>query len=356
MEGGSRLAKAYLRNPVVVVDGSDHEFDGLRIGFNHFLHVASFQQDFCKKIGDGVVIKMDADGNIKAMARGTAPIYVQGKLTPKSANISDNDRIYKIFDMHQFKCSLAEMTSSSDIRSLLFKTCTRIAMVKDGGEDNLSKTPCWFLLVNMIAIDMVRRKLSLPDSKKNKLVSESTPIPSNSPVIAAQIPLISLLTAAIQKIQNGCVEVQLETDSSAEDMMQKLATKQNNFLNAERCDTSVSSIPANYRCRRPRLSKSVVHTNQNKQFYSKLTSPQNRHSDFSHINTSDYESHSNGNGMFDVASSLSYNSSPESDTDSNNSEKQFDHLDAPRLVKVKNMLIACFFKNHSRYSLDEKDS
>lgn len=39
MEGNSRLAKAYLRHPVVTIDGSDVEFDGIRSAEPHILRV-----------------------------------------------------------------------------------------------------------------------------------------------------------------------------------------------------------------------------------------------------------------------------------------------------------------------------
>jgi len=54
MERGSRLAKIYLRDRMVVVDGSDTEFDGKTVGFNHFTGIATSEHgvDLRRKIGD----------------------------------------------------------------------------------------------------------------------------------------------------------------------------------------------------------------------------------------------------------------------------------------------------------------
>ncbi|KAI1730501.1 MH2 domain-containing protein [Ditylenchus destructor] len=176
MKGTKQLAKAYLRNPVLIIDGSDAEFDGMRIGFNHFHRPSS--DDLCSKINDGVIIKMDSEGNIRAMARGPTPVFLQGwkeinvknciskklwlnkgKLVTKSPTMPDRERIFKVFDMGNFRRSIDEAKSSSDNKTLYFKSTIRLALVKDGGELNSGKSPCWLLLLNIIAIDMLRQFL-----------------------------------------------------------------------------------------------------------------------------------------------------------------------------------------------------
>uniref|UniRef100_A0AC34G8U9 MH2 domain-containing protein n=2 Tax=Panagrolaimus sp. ES5 TaxID=591445 RepID=A0AC34G8U9_9BILA len=91
MERCKRIAKAYLRKTTVIVDGGDEEFDGKTLGFNFFTNPMrdEYTTELKAKIGDGVIIKMDNQGNIKAMARGSTPIFVQGWKDSKSHCISD---------------------------------------------------------------------------------------------------------------------------------------------------------------------------------------------------------------------------------------------------------------------------
>ncbi len=43
-------------------------------------------------------------------------------------------------------------------KELLFKTCIRMSLVKD--ENQSLKTPCWFMIVNLVALDMLNTKVS----------------------------------------------------------------------------------------------------------------------------------------------------------------------------------------------------
>uniref|UniRef100_A0AAF5DB44 MH2 domain-containing protein n=1 Tax=Strongyloides stercoralis TaxID=6248 RepID=A0AAF5DB44_STRER len=182
MEKTKRIAKAYLRKTTIIVDGGDEEFDGMTIGFNYFSNPDRDHQtsELRKKIGDGVIIKMDSQGNIKAMARGAAPVIVQnwknnkkhciaekllrlqGKLiTKRGIDMNDDDRIFKVFDMKKFKISIERdcFETEEDVKNLLLKTCLRIALVKDGQPDDPMETPCWFMLINLVALDMIKTKM-----------------------------------------------------------------------------------------------------------------------------------------------------------------------------------------------------
>ena len=41
--------------------------------------------------------------------------------------------------------------------SLLLKTCVRVALVKDG--PSALKTPCWIMIINLVALDVLRAKI-----------------------------------------------------------------------------------------------------------------------------------------------------------------------------------------------------
>lgn len=70
------------------------------------------------------------------------------------------DLLFKIFDMRRFKSAVSRelMQPDPDARELLMKTCVRVSLVKDCGSDAM-KTPCWFMIINLVALDMLKTKL-----------------------------------------------------------------------------------------------------------------------------------------------------------------------------------------------------
>uniref|UniRef100_A0A158Q8A0 MH2 domain-containing protein n=1 Tax=Elaeophora elaphi TaxID=1147741 RepID=A0A158Q8A0_9BILA len=199
MEKCKRLVKVYLREDkceqqklklqfrrtAVIIDGSSDEYDGITLGFNHFENFDRDKDssDIRHKIGDGVIVKIDGNGNVKAMARGLAPVIVQGWNDPRSKcipeqlvaqkghlktikdrlkGITDQQRVEKIFDMRLFNSSIEQelKRAQPNTLQLLLKSCIRIALVKDAGINAL-KTPCWILIVNLVALDVLRSKLPI---------------------------------------------------------------------------------------------------------------------------------------------------------------------------------------------------
>lgn len=66
--------------------------------------------------------------------------------------------------MRLFNLSIEEelRQSKPNVLKLLLKSCIRIALVKDVATNAL-KTPCWFMIVNLVALDVLRSKLpSIP--------------------------------------------------------------------------------------------------------------------------------------------------------------------------------------------------
>ncbi|CAD5234612.1 unnamed protein product [Bursaphelenchus xylophilus] len=215
MEKGRRIAKAYLRQPTLIVDGGDEEFDGKTLGFNYFHSSHSDHQieEFREKIGDGVVIKMD-NGNLKAMAGGSTPVIVQGlrdvmgkgncvseslmrsngKLPCRSGDYnSKENNIVKIFDAKKFErfVKTIKLESEMDKQTLLGRSCVRIALVKDGHE--MTKTPIWFMIINIIAVDMIKDR-----------ILEDISIPKSLPLLQPNLAspdLTQLLISAMQRQQ-----------------------------------------------------------------------------------------------------------------------------------------------------------
>uniref|UniRef100_A0A7E4VHF7 MH2 domain-containing protein n=1 Tax=Panagrellus redivivus TaxID=6233 RepID=A0A7E4VHF7_PANRE len=251
MERCKRIAKAYLRKTTVIVDGGEEEFDGKTLGFNYFNNPLrdEYTKELRSKIGDGVIIKMDNQGNIKAMARGSTPVFVQGwkdgkthctsdkvirnqgKLITKTGTgaVSDEDRVVKIFDMRRFKQCVERdpYESESDARNLLLKTCVRVALVKDGGAADPMKTPCWFMIINLVALDMLKTKLpsvcispilnpihsNTDSSRLSRIMSQVSLVPPHHSASASDLysnpaALTQLIAAAVQQANNTYVASQ----------------------------------------------------------------------------------------------------------------------------------------------------
>ncbi|CAP33708.2 Protein CBG15588 [Caenorhabditis briggsae] len=226
MERCKRVAKAYLRKTTVIIDGSEDEFDGKTLGFNHFDNPTrdDHTKEIRAKIADGVILKMDYQGNIKGMARGAAPIVCQGWKEPRNNCISDrvvrlhgklnhgvteDEKAYKVFDMRKFKHALERELhdGTPDARSLLLKTCMRIALVKVGDGADMNRTPCWFAIVNLVALDMIKEKIP---AIKSLLNGSSLPIMTSPPPSVGNDPsgldaqyLTQIIAAAVTQANKG---------------------------------------------------------------------------------------------------------------------------------------------------------
>ncbi|CAI2356104.1 unnamed protein product [Caenorhabditis sp. 36 PRJEB53466] len=224
MERCKRVAKAYLRKTTVIIDGSEDEFDGKTLGFNHFENPTrdDHTKEIRAKIADGVILKMDYQGNIKGMSRGATPIICQGWKEPRNNCISDrlvrlhgklnhgaseDEKAYKVFDMRKFKHALERELhdGTPDARTLLLKTCMRIALVKDGADMN--RTPCWFAVVNLVALDMIKEKIP---QIKSLLNGNALPIVNSPPPCAAPDAagidaqtLTQIIAAAVTQANKG---------------------------------------------------------------------------------------------------------------------------------------------------------
>uniref|UniRef100_A0A5S6R4V4 Metalloendopeptidase n=1 Tax=Trichuris muris TaxID=70415 RepID=A0A5S6R4V4_TRIMR len=178
MEKNRRIAKAYLRAPSLQVDGSRSGFDGGVVGFNSFPGAVRDGQanEIRNKICSGVAIKIDRQGNVLAKRRGRSPVIVQGSKSPETHCLStdvinargrlDVQRVAKIFDMRAFKeaIDLEFSLPNADEQKLLYKSAVRISLVKE--ECHPLKTPCWLMLINIVAVDVLISRLQniLPSS------------------------------------------------------------------------------------------------------------------------------------------------------------------------------------------------
>lgn len=170
LERNRRVAKAYARAPVLTVNGSDDGFDGFRIG------VAGFDnpmrdvgtQETIRMISQGFKLKMDDMGNILIKRLSKGPVYAKNTVEESalsndiiklSNGLLELEKPFKLFDMKKFQQNVnRELKRQYPDRRKLESQC--ISLVSFGNpEVEILDCPIWVLLVNVVAMEMLRTKI-----------------------------------------------------------------------------------------------------------------------------------------------------------------------------------------------------
>lgn len=233
-ERNRRLAKAYVSAPVLTIDGSTSGLDGFRIGLSGIENTyRSLQSVGClRSIGQGIKLKIDSQGNIlikkigdkSALGQSQCSIWVKDWPSLSGTNncshlgsskiadnvsmreIDDHDIFYKLFDMRKFRLMLEKSKLRKD-DFLDWRHCVSIisfAQNVDSGPSKLTRTdildnPCWIMLINIIAIDMLKSSISSENLstrcnsssliKNHRLLESSKESKTSSRLLAVREPL-----------------------------------------------------------------------------------------------------------------------------------------------------------------------
>ncbi|XP_065208051.1 uncharacterized protein exp isoform X1 [Planococcus citri] len=198
LERNRRVAKAYARAPVLTINGSDDGFDGVRIGlcgFDNPLRDAK-TEEVKKHIGNGVKLKMDDQGNILVKRSSKCNIYVKSTSEGEENSIGaeilklsngalEPDKPFKLFDMKKFQANVSRELRRAypDRRRLECQCLSAISFVKN--ETELLDCPIWVLIINVVAMDMLKSKL--PPVKRTVDIKNRPriPIPDEDPYSVA---------------------------------------------------------------------------------------------------------------------------------------------------------------------------
>ncbi|XP_032571238.1 uncharacterized protein LOC6608732 isoform X1 [Drosophila sechellia] len=173
-ERNRRVAKAYARAPVLTINGSDDGFDGMRIGLCGFDNPMRDQKtdEMKRVIGQGVKIKMDDAGNILIRRYAKSNVYVKSTASSPNEETSigaeilklpnqalESEKIVKLFDMKKFQSNVNRELRRAypDRRRLETQCLSSVAFVKS--ENDILECPIWVLIVNVVAMDMLKSKL-----------------------------------------------------------------------------------------------------------------------------------------------------------------------------------------------------
>lgn len=195
-ERNRRVAKAYARAPVLTINGSDDGFDGMRIGLCGFdnPHRDQKTDELKRHIGQGVKIKMDDAGNILIRRYSKSSVAVKSTAATSNEDTAigqdilklpgyslEQEKIFKLFDMKKFQSNVNRELRRSypDRRRLETQCLSAISFVKS--ENDLLECPIWVLIINVVAMDMLKSKLpplQKPMDIKNR---PRIPIPDEDP-------------------------------------------------------------------------------------------------------------------------------------------------------------------------------
>lgn len=120
----------------------------------------------------GVKLKMDDNGNILARRYSKSNVYVKGTgiLTTDETAIGNDvlkspnhclefEKVMKIFDMKKFQSNVNRELSRAypDRRRLETQCMSMLTFVKN--ENDVLDCPIWILVINVVAMDMLKSKL-----------------------------------------------------------------------------------------------------------------------------------------------------------------------------------------------------
>lgn len=198
LERNRRVAKAYARAPVLTVNGSDDGFDGFRIGLAGFDNPMrdNKTEDVKRHIGQGCKIKMDDSGNILIKRIAKANVFVKisdgenavsNEIVKLPSGTLELDKPVKLFDMKKFQQNVAKELKRAypDRRKLECQCISAVAFVKN--ETDILEQPCWVMLINIVAMDMLKSKI--PPVKNERPVDirnrPRIPVPDEDPYSVA---------------------------------------------------------------------------------------------------------------------------------------------------------------------------
>ncbi|XP_075676610.1 uncharacterized protein LOC113790088 isoform X2 [Dermatophagoides pteronyssinus] len=189
MSRNRRIAKAYVRVPAVIIDGTDNGFDGYRVGLNGFEDPFrdSMTDQLMNSIEKGCRIGIDDNGNILIKRYSMSNVFVRSYPLDYSHSCVDNNikrmngclelqKKYLLFDMSKFEMAMMnELKSAYPDRYRLEQQCIIIIGFVRDHPDSILDMPCYVMLINIVALDMLKSKLN-PVMYRN-IVQKKRPVP-----------------------------------------------------------------------------------------------------------------------------------------------------------------------------------
>ena len=177
MERNRRVAKAYIRSPVITVGGGKEGFDGLRVGLQGFQNPfrEADTEAVLTRLGGGPVcrVMMDSEGFVQAKRTGKTEVAVQSAVSVsrrwgdtlgrrRAVHQLDTDQTSVMFDMERLKRNMAESlmygTNRKNKRDLELECVSTMSFVRSS--ENILEQPCWIIIINLVSLDFLRTSLA----------------------------------------------------------------------------------------------------------------------------------------------------------------------------------------------------
>ena len=193
LERNRRVAKAYARFKKLTINGSDCCFDGQIIGLRGFDNPFRDQStdNVLSSIGsNGLTIKIDSEGNIWVQHnchcsviapqchshrsfRGDNHSTAIGREIENCSGHLMANKWFKLFDMTRFRDNVIKEMSSNypDMASLQFQCISVISF--GSNSTNILESPSSILIINILALDMLRTRLCPKTGSTSKPIKES---------------------------------------------------------------------------------------------------------------------------------------------------------------------------------------
>jgi len=171
-EKNRRVAKAYLRSPVLTINGSDIGFDGYRLGLSGFENPMRDQKTevvINRHVGKGCKLRMDQDGNILVKRISQANVFCKF-IDNENAISSEVLRLpnqgleqevpIKAFDIRKFEENIErEMDETYPNRAKLEAQCILpLAFAKTTSQ--LLSCPSWVMIINIVGLELLKTKMA----------------------------------------------------------------------------------------------------------------------------------------------------------------------------------------------------
>lgn len=143
-----------------------------RIGVNGFENPMRDPktEEFKAQIGQGCKVKMDETGNILIKRFSKSSVYVKNVIEENAVSndilklpngLLEPEKPFKLFDMKKFQQNVnREMKRTYPDRKKLEVQCiSTVAFVKN--EPELLDSPIWVMLINVVALEMLKAKMPL---------------------------------------------------------------------------------------------------------------------------------------------------------------------------------------------------
>jgi len=159
MEKNKMVGKAYIRTPVLTIDGGNLEFNGEGIGLSGFDNNMrdSDTRRVINKVKEGCRIKMDDVGNILIKSFSREKIFCKGGDLNTYEVAIGNPQI--LFDMGKFQ-QIMNKELEKDTPDWNWVRLQSIASISFVENKNASlKQPVWLMVVNIVALDLLRTKV-----------------------------------------------------------------------------------------------------------------------------------------------------------------------------------------------------